>query len=119
LLSRGGTVTHGQLVHYATSREGGDRLEVLELLLSRQAPGLNKIMYHDSPESFNMLKDFGLGTPLHLAAEKGHTDVVQYLLRKGVNPKTRDSCGRLALNRAQRNEHSNVVKLLRPFSTAN
>lgn len=118
LLSRGGTVLHGQLIHHAASREGDDRLRVLDLLLSRKAPGLNEIMYHNSPESFDMLKEFGLGTPLHLAAEKGHTDVVQYLLGKGIDTETRDSRGRLALDRALRHEHSEVVELLRPFSAA-
>jgi hypothetical protein len=50
LLSRGGTVSHGQLIHYAASREEDDRLKVLDLLVSRKAPGLDEIMYHNSPE---------------------------------------------------------------------
>ena len=116
LLKRGATSLHGQLIHYAACRKGDDRLEVLELLLSHGAPDLDEIMYHKSPESFNMFKDFGLGTPMHLASENEHTDIVQYLLARGVNATTRDSCGRTPLDHAQRNGYFNVVELLQPFS---
>jgi ankyrin repeat protein len=118
LIDRGGEVSHGQLIQYAACRKGDDRLKVLELLLSCDAPGLDEIMYHNSPESFDMFRDFGLGTPLHLASENGHIDVVQYLLARGVSTTTRDSCGRTPLDCAQRNGHIGIVELLEPFSVA-
>ena len=118
LVDRGGNVSHGQLIHYAACRKGDDRLKVFEVLLSCDAPGLDEIMYHNSPESFDMFRAFGLGTPLHLASENGHIEVVQYLLARGVNTTTRDSCGRTPLDYAQRNGHIGIFELLQPFSVA-
>ena len=65
-----------------------------------------------------MFENFDLGTALHLAAKKGHIDVVQYLLARGVDTKIRDSSGQRALDRAKRNEHINIVKILQPVPTS-
>jgi ankyrin repeat protein len=52
-------------------------------------------------------------TPLHWAAEKGHWDVVKYLVEeKGADVKAADILGRTPLHRAAENGHLDVVKYL-------
>ncbi len=52
-------------------------------------------------------------TPLHWAAEKGHLDVVKYLVEKGADVKAANNDGRTPLNMAARNSHLDVVKYLK------
>lgn len=59
---------------------------------------------------------FGLGTPLHEAAEQGKLDVVQKLLGLGAHPLIKDSCGKIPLQRAQRARRDAVVAYLGPIT---
>jgi len=51
-------------------------------------------------------------TPLALAAEKGHHDVVKALLDKAADCHVEDADGETALLKAQREGHDSVVELL-------
>ncbi len=67
---------------------------------------LNNCLLADPKDSFHE-------TPLLLAAERRHMEVVKLLLgRDAVDPCSKDSWGRTPLSRAARQEHKEVVKLL-------
>lgn len=51
--------------------------------------------------------------PLHTAAEMGHLQLAEVLLRKGANPEARDAQGHTALDIAQAHGNAAMVALLR------
>jgi ankyrin repeat protein len=116
LFNRGGSIHHGQLLHYAIYRKKGDYLEVLDFLLDH-GPSINDIMYQNRVEIYLMRMAFGLGTPLHKAAELGKLDIVKHLIKKGADPLIPDARRQIALELAQSNGHHQVVDYLRPFSS--
>jgi ankyrin repeat protein len=61
--------------------------------VERGAP-INDIKYEHDPISYVERKLFGLGTPLHQAAELGKRDIVNYLLEQGADPLKLDSRGK-------------------------
>ena len=60
----------------------------------------------------NCVKGNDISTPMHEAANKGHTEVVKLLLRGGAEVDKKDKFGMTPLNIAARNCHKNVVKVL-------
>jgi len=56
------------------------------------------------------LGDYDQRTPMHLAAAEGHSDVVDFLFKRGVVP-TPDRWGAHPINDAIEGKHSNVVKI--------
>lgn len=64
---------------------------------------LNDMMYQSSSDSFNMLKAFGLGTRIHLAATQKRLDVIRRLLAKGVDTEASPR-GSLAIDCAKHNQ---------------
>ncbi|KAL9103918.1 MAG: hypothetical protein Q9163_001066 [Psora crenata] len=115
LFHYGGSIKHGQLLHYAVKRDTSDRIDVLEFIISK-GPSINSIMYQNRLDCYNQQKLFGIGTPLHEAAEDGKLDIVEILLSKGADPLIKDARGMLALERAQLAGHSVVVGHLLPLS---
>ncbi|RAQ62948.1 hypothetical protein AFCA_011041 [Aspergillus flavus] len=107
LLSRGGTIKHGWLLHYVAMRELADCLEVLDYLLGR---GLlvNNVMYK--------ALGTGTGSALHFAAGRGQLDIVRRLVEKGADTLVRDPTGQLAIHWAQNRDYESVVDFLRPLS---
>ena len=115
LFDHGGSIRHGQLLHYAVRRDHADRLEVLKFIIN-QGPPINNVMYQERLDCYDQLKYFGIGTPLHEAAQDGKLDMVKLLLAEGADPLIRDARGRLAIERARRAGRDAVVKLLLPLS---
>ena len=64
-----------------------------------------------SQSNVNALSDC-LETPLHLAAQYGNTDVVEYLLEKRADPKLVNNKGETALDLAALFGHVDVVSYL-------
>lgn len=79
--------------------------EVIEYLLQN---GINP--NESTNESHTVLNLHS--SPLHLAAEQGHLDAVNLLLRYGADVEARDSDGATALEKASSEGHDDVVKLL-------
>ena len=111
LFDHGGSIKHGQLLHYAVRRESVDRLQVCQFIIDK-GPPISNVMYQDRLDCYDQFKYFGIGTPLHEAAEEGKLDVVELLLAHGADPLVRDAKGDLAIDRARRAGQSAVVKQL-------
>lgn len=115
LFDHGGSTQHGQLLQYAIYREKSDCLEVLDFLLDRGAP-INDVMYQNRVDMYLMRMPFGLGTPLHKAAEIGRLDVVKHLIERGADPLIPDARRQNALELAESKRHDDVIEYLRPLS---
>ncbi|XP_063595002.1 ankyrin-2-like [Penaeus indicus] len=70
-------------------------------------------------ELLQLIKAFGISdqdecktTPLHLAAQEGHADIVEALINYGVNIDARDKSGRTPLFMAALNGHLGVAEAL-------
>jgi ankyrin repeat protein len=116
IFNRGGTIHKGQLLHYAAMRLLEDRVEVLKFLFSKGLSSVNNIMYQDRPEAYIQNMYSGLGTPLHFAAGRGLLDVVELLIERGADPRTKDPTGMLAVDWANYRDHQGVAKFLQPLS---
>lgn len=51
-------------------------------------------------------------TPLHVACEKGHADVTEYLLAHDASMETKDNSGNTPLHIAAQNQQTRIVQLL-------
>ena len=115
LFGHGGSTHHGQLLQYAVYRAKSDCLEVLDFLLDHGAP-INDVMYQNRVEMYLMRMAFGLGTPLHKAAEIGRLDVVKHLIERGADPLIIDARRQTALELAESNRHNDVIEYLRQLT---
>lgn len=111
IISRGGDVQKGQLLHHAIECQS-DTIEVLRLLLEKGAP-INSTMYENHYPSWALFHFMGLGTALHKASELGKADVVQYLIGEGANQSIKDANGRTAMDCAQMSNQWEVIEALK------
>ncbi|KAJ6088408.1 Ankyrin repeat protein [Penicillium sp. IBT 16267x] len=109
MLSRGGDVQKGQVLHHAIERRS-ETIEVLKVLIENGAP-INATMYQDHYPSWRLFYFMGLGTALHKAAELGKVDVVRYLISEGADLSIKDANGRTAMECAQIRGQSEVMKV--------
>jgi len=93
LFQRGADPLYGELLQWAVIRNKPDGLDVVRQIVEKGAP-IDEIKYANDPKSYYLRKPFGLGTPLHRAAEDGKVDIVKYLLEMGADPLKLDSKGR-------------------------
>ncbi|XP_048089537.1 poly [ADP-ribose] polymerase tankyrase-2-like isoform X2 [Alosa alosa] len=90
--------THETALHCASASPYPKRKQICELLL-RKGAGVN-----------DKTKD--LLTPLHLAAEKSHNDVIEVLVKHGAKVNAVDPLGQTALHRAAHCGHLQTCRLL-------
>ena len=115
LFDYGGSIEHGQLLHFAAIRGSPDRIEVVNYLLDKGAL-INNVMFENSPDSYEQEELSGLGTPLFSAAATGRLDMVDMLLSRGADPSIKNSRGKLAVEEAEYHGWSEVTGRLRSFS---
>lgn len=111
LFSRGADARCGQLLQHAVHRGKPDALDVVRRLVERGAP-INEVKYEKEPKVYWERKPFGLGTPLHRAAELGKGDIVEYLLEQGADPLKLDSRGKTPRFWAQKNNYIGIARIL-------
>jgi ankyrin repeat protein len=111
LFERGANPLCGQLLHYAVLRETSDALEVVCKIVEKGTP-INEIKYETELKTYIERKPFGLGTPLHRAAEFGKMDVVEYLLKMGADSLKLDSKGRTPRYWAEKEGFADVACVL-------
>jgi ankyrin repeat protein len=112
LFSRGADAGCGQLLQHAVHRDKSDALDVVRRVVERGAP-INEIKYENEPMLYSERKPFGLGTPLHRAAELGKIDIVRYLLEQGANPLKVDSKGKTPRFWAESKNYVEVATVLK------
>ncbi|KAJ6237966.1 ankyrin repeat [Anaeramoeba flamelloides] len=61
----------------------------------------------------NVPEGWGPPTPLIIASNNGHFQVVKYLVEKGANPDLRNNLGETALDLAKKKGHFLIVKILK------
>ncbi|MCJ1225031.1 hypothetical protein MMC12_001680 [Toensbergia leucococca] len=98
--------------------------ELPPALSSDPSPSLHRALQHDSPKLVSALLVAGRGplppcdimdqTILHVAAQNGHADLLEQIIRKypSININCRDLCQRTPLFLAASNGHDRVCKLL-------
>lgn len=114
MLSHGGDVHRGELLHHVMERES-EVVEVAKVLVDRGAP-INAVMYQNHDPSWALFGVMGPGTPLHRAVELGKLDAVCYLVSAGADQTIRDGKGRTAMERAQALGRSEVIQALQHAS---
>ena len=112
LFSRGANIHHGQLLHHAVLRNKPDALEVVRWIVEKGAQ-IDEIKYENDPKSFREQEPFGLGTPLHRAAESGKVEIVTYLLSMGADSLKLDSKGCTPCFWAEEKGYGEVVDILK------
>lgn len=73
---------------------------------------INEIKYEKEANVYWEREPFGLGTPLHRAAEFGKADVVEYLLEHGADPLKLDSKGKTPRFWAEEKKHAEAARIL-------
>lgn len=108
LLSHGGDVKRGQVLHWAVDREQ-DTSEVLTMLLERGASP-NQSEFDGVLPTWTYLQV--LGTPLHKAVALSRGDILAKLLEFGADPDKPDKSGKTARVMAAELGRSHIVSLL-------
>lgn len=113
LLAHGGNVERGQLLHWAVGRRLDDRTTMIEFLLQKGLP-INAVEYHDRPDVYLLRQDvFGIGTPLHSAANIGAEDSLRVLISHGARLDIKDSHGCLPVKCAEASGWHRAAQYLR------
>lgn len=110
LLSSGGDVRRGEILHWAVERDSR-ACEVVALLLEQGAPP-NRLRFDGSEPAWSVFGVKGLGSPLHKAAALNKLDVVSKLLQHGADTDMKDTLGRTAKQLAEELGNEGVVALL-------
>jgi ankyrin repeat protein len=70
-------------------------------------------MFQNHPPSYDMQKDFGIGTPLHEAVVLGKIDAVNTLLARGADPNVKAYDGRSSFETAKHYGKEDILERLR------
>jgi ankyrin repeat protein len=71
-----------------------------------------RVLAIEHPEDVNSWSADDVLTPLHLASQEGHVEVVRFLVEHGVDAAAQDQCGRTPLHRASERGHLGLARFL-------
>ncbi|KAK3361566.1 ankyrin repeat-containing domain protein [Lasiosphaeria ovina] len=94
--------------------DGDDEERLLDLIMAGDGAGVRALLDAGRVKADLTLEIAGMGsvTPLHLAAELGHKDIVAALLAAGAGADPLTSTRTTPLHQAAMNGHTEVVKML-------
>ena len=111
LISRGARIENGYPLHGAAWSDKPDRERVVVYLIEQGAP-IDEILHAKNERRFNIMKRYGLGTPLHEAVKYGNVAVAKTLLGLGADRTIRDTLGRTPKDLAIENNDEQMLSLL-------
>lgn len=111
LLSKGGDVLRGDVLHWAVERRDSDTCEVITLLLEKGAPP-DHLRFGGIEPEWSVYKKDGLGAALHRAVAFNNLDVIDVLLKHGADPGVRDTNGDTAEQVAKKTGNQGAIGLL-------
>jgi ankyrin repeat protein len=100
------------VLHAAAKSPIEGRVTIMEFLL-RKGANINAIENAYDERLFRWFKHRGLGTALHVAADRGNKEIVEFLLARGADRGILDSLGRTAEEIAERRNHKDEVAMLK------
>ncbi|KAJ7492713.1 ankyrin repeat-containing domain protein [Mycena latifolia] len=109
--SRGEPGGFGTSVSSMAQPEEDNDPSVHGLAVSNNLQGLVSLLQGDPSVDVNARDSFGY-TPLHLAADRGHLSVVEFLLQKSADRTIKDEDDLTAVELAQAAGHERIVQLL-------
>ncbi|KAJ7071122.1 ankyrin repeat-containing domain protein [Mycena amicta] len=109
--SGGGSGGFGTSVSAMSRPEAAEDRSLHGLAVSNNLQTLTALVEQDPSIDLNARDEFGY-TPLHLAADRGHDSIVEFLLRKGVERRIQDEDGLTAVELAEAAGHESVVRML-------
>jgi glutaminase len=108
----------------------GDRIDPRSPVIQAEAVQRNRSIWAASSADLWTLRqlseeglDLNLGdydhrTPLHIAAAEGHVEVVDFLLKHGVEVNPKDRWGETPLSDAHRGNYSEIIALLEAYGAS-
>ncbi|KAF7320099.1 hypothetical protein MKEN_00794300 [Mycena kentingensis (nom. inval.)] len=106
--SSGGGGGMGTAVSAMSAPEAVDESTLHGLAISNNLAGLTAMV--EGGADLNAWDEFGY-TPLHLAADRGHAPIVEYLLQRGADASIKDEDGLTARELADAAGHAEVVRM--------
>lgn len=91
---------------------------LLHVAAARGHIALAKLFLEKFPDMKSALDDAG-NSPLHLAAEAGHAEMVTFLIDAGFDPALKNKGNRNALYLAQKKSHPDVIEILEAYHAEN
>lgn len=110
LLSYGGDVKRGDVLHWAVERDD-NTCEILTLLLDHGAQ-LDRLRFDGREPRWSVFGVKGLGTPMHRAVARGNVDAVSLLLERGADKKIKDTHGRTVVQLAAEVGNPEMISIL-------
>lgn len=98
LLSYGGDVKRGDVLHWAVERDD-NTCEILILLLDHGTQ-LDRLRFDSREPRWSVFGVKELGTPMHMAVARGKTDMISLLLQRGTDKNIKDTHGRTVVQLA-------------------